>query len=317
MKTLVRVWCGLLALLVLVGPALAQDAIQLKYQFKKGENYIYRQTTKMNQVQKVQNQMVVTEISQNNLNVLTPQEVDAKGNFHIKSENKLFVVKVKIPTLGDYTFDSRKKDNDKGGMLGGSLTPLYEKLSGANVTVVVSPQGKLIEIKGLKELLADVLKDNPLAAQFAGGGGDDAAKISFEELFPALPDKAVSPGDKWDTPFELKLPQVGVIKGKKVYWYQGEGTVGKKKTVRIDVATEMALDLNIEMGGAKITGKMAIDTSKGTIHFDPQAGCVVSIASEYSLGGKLNVNVNGMDIPVGTEQTQQVTLELLDALPKE
>jgi hypothetical protein len=316
MKALVQGVCVAVALLVGAGLAQAQDNIKLRYKMKEGEQLPYRKTQKMQQTQTVNNTKVETDIASNEVTVWNLEKVDDKGNLQIKTKNKQLDVKVKIGPLGEYTFDSKKKENDKGGMLGGSLTPLYERLSGSSINITISPQGEVKDIKGLKELLGDVLQGNPIAEQFAGGGSEDAAKVNMAEFVPYLPDKAISAGDKWETPFELNMPKIGKAKGKKVYWYQGEGTVGKVKTAKIDIAQEMNFDLNLNMDGAKVTGMLSITNSKGTIHFDPQRGIVVSMTAEYTLSGNINVSINGMDIPVATEQTQTITMELLDALPK-
>jgi hypothetical protein len=201
-------------------------------------------------------------------------------------------------------------------MLGGSLTPLFERLSGAVIDVTITPSGKVVEVKGYKELIGDLLQGNDIAKQFAGGGSDEAAKAAIGETFPTLSTKAVSPGDKWEEPFTLQLPQVGKVTGKKIYWYQGSGEVGKLKTAKISVATEMSVETNIMIDGAKVTGTISVSSSKGTIHFDPQKGCLVALDSEQTVSGNLNVSVNNMDIPVTLEQVERTTVDLIDELPK-
>ena len=47
---------------------------------------------------------------------------------------------------------------------------LYDRLGTGQFTFTVTLCGKLQKVEGYKELLADLLKDNVLAAQFGGGG---------------------------------------------------------------------------------------------------------------------------------------------------
>jgi hypothetical protein len=152
------------------------------------------------------------------------------------------------------------------------LTPLYERLGAATITLTLTEQGKVSKVAGLKELLADALKDNPIAQQLAGGGSEEAIQLRLAEYFPALPDKAVTPGQRWEAPFQFSLDKVGKATGKRIYSYDGEGTIGKRKTAKISVTTELSYELDYDMGGTKLTGKLAITESKGTIHFDPKRG---------------------------------------------
>jgi hypothetical protein len=305
---------GIVVLGFLADAACAQEATLLRYQPGK-DPLVYKKTQVMKQTQDVMDKKVVTDMKQTEVEIWTVGLTEKK-DLEIKAENKSLNVKINIGPLGEYKFDSRSNDNDKGSALGGALTPLYERLSGARPTYTVSDQGKIAKIEGLKELLADVLKDNPLATQFAGGGSEDAFKLGLAEYFPALPAGRVASGTRWEIPFEINLDKLGKAKGKRLYICDGESTVGKRKTIKISILTEMAFDLDIDMGGAKVAGQMSISASKGTIHFDPKQGCVVSLTNEYTLTGNLNVAAGGMNIPVASEQTQSIRLELLDRLPE-
>ncbi|MCI0681085.1 MAG: DUF6263 family protein [Gemmataceae bacterium] len=313
MKTSLKSLGGLVLLTLATGVG-AQEPTLLRYLPSK-EPLIYRRTSTMKQTQTVMDKKIATEMNQTEIDEWSIAATDKK-DLEIKSETKRLQVKVKIAQLGDYTFDSRKDDNDKGSTLGAALTPLYERMGAARLTYSVSPRGKIAKVEGLKELLEDVLKDNPIAKQFAAGGSDDAVKLGLAEFVPALPEDKITAGSRWEAPFEMNLAKLGKATGKRTYTYEGEGAIGKRKTVKIGVAMELSFDLNLDMNGAKVTGNLSISQSKGTIHFDAKQGCVVSLATEYTLGGNLNVEAGGMNIPVGTEQTQNIRLELLDRAPE-
>jgi len=169
----------------------------------------------------------------------------------------------------------------------------------------------------VKELLGDVLKDNPLATQFAAGGSEEAMQIGLAEYIPPLSKEALRPGSRWEVPYQLNLDKFGKATGKRTYTYDGEGTVGKHKTAKISFTTELSFELDLDQGGAKVTGTLSVTQSKGTLHFDPKAGRVVSLANEFTLGGAINVAAGGQNIPVAMEQVQQIRMELLDRLPEE
>ena len=183
-------------------------------------------------------------------------------------------------------------------------------------TFAVTPRGKLLKIEGYKELLGDIFKDNPLAAQFGGGGSEEAGKMMFGDYFIDLPEKGVQQGARWDAKEEIKLENLGVIKGKRNFFYEGEGKVGKHMTAKFTFSDELTIDIDIDSGGAKVTGTLTLTESKGTIHFDPKNGRLVSLSHDYRIGGNLNVAAGGQNIPVASDQTEQVRIELLDKLPE-
>jgi hypothetical protein len=140
--------------------------------------------------------------------------------------------------------------------------------------------------------------------------------MSYQEAFDQFSEKPVKPGDKWEVPYELDLPKLGKAKGKWIYTYEGPDKVGERPTARIAVALEMEFDLDVEIGGMKVTGKLSAADAAGTIQFDPARGQTVSKKSKYTINGDMAIVVNGMTIDVRMNQKQSATLELLDKLPE-
>ena len=162
----------------------------------------------------------------------------------------------------------------------------------------------------------DVLKDNPIGQQFASGATEEGVKLEFRQTYIQFPEKPVKPGDKWEVPFEMKLPKVGTFKGKYIYEYEGNDKVGRRKTARISVTTELSIEIDIDMSGSKVTGKLSVSESSGTIHFDPEKGQIVSNKYKMTFAGNLNVDVNGMNVPIEQSETHTVTTELLEKIPE-
>jgi hypothetical protein len=315
MKTHTKTLSAVAVVFVLTAAATAQDPVPLRYQASK-EALIYRKVHKLKQTQTVMDKKITTDMTQTEIDQWAVAETEKK-ELQIKAETKRLQVKMKITGVGDYEFDSTKNDNEKGSTLGAALTPLYERLtSGMALTCTITPQGKLTKLEGYKELLGDVLKDNPLGQQLTGGASEEAAKLGLAEFIPLMSEKPVTQGQRWEVPFQLNLEKLGKATGKRLYAYEGEGKVGKLKTAQISVLTELSFELDVDMGGAKVTGTVSITQSKGTIHFDPKKGRLVSMSNEYTLSGNLNVAAGGQNIPVAMEQTQHMSMELLDSLPK-
>lgn len=293
-----------------------QEPVTLRYKANRETKLIYKRVTKLDQQQTVKEMKFKTKIVSTDFNVVTYLGKDDKGNLKLQTENKGMKVKMELPQVGEYTFDSAKETNDKESTLGNALTPVYERLNGSIMTLIVSPDGELKKIEGYDELMKDVLKNNPIGAQFSGGGSEDAARLNFAEFYPLLPKNGVRPGDTWERPYVLKLPKIGKVEGKRRYQYEGMVKQGKRQVAKILVNSELAIDLNLNQGGAKVTGNMSITDSKGTIFFDPQAGNVVSVKNQITMGGLLNVTVGDQNIQVNSEQTQSIQMDLLDRLPK-
>lgn len=308
--------CAAVASLLSAGFAHADDeAILLRHKYEKDHPLNYRTTAETEQVQSFMGQKVTVTMKQTDVTQRSLEAINDDGNLRVKSENKQLTVTMKS-ALGEYKFDSKAAEREKGSVLAGALNPIYERLSGATLTMVITPRGEVKEVEGIDMLLADVLKDNPLGAQFAGGGSKGAARLSQQESSDQLPEQPVKKGDKWEIPYEMELPKLGKVTGKRVYTFEDVDKVGERATVRLGVTLEMSFDVALDMTGVKVTGKMAVTDSSGTVQFDPKRGQTISKKAKYTIGGDLSVEAGGNVIPVRSDQTQSVTVELLDKLPE-
>ena len=317
MKLLRRLGLVTLGLLLVTATALAGEPLKLRYRIKAGERTIYRTRTEIKQNQSVGEMKFENEIRTEQVATTAVDKVDDQGNLHLRQQSERLKFVMKSGPLGEYKFDSLAKEHDRGSVLGKAVTPLFERMSGSAVELVVTPLGEVKEVKGFAELFADLLKDNPIAVQFLGGGSNEAAKSSYADQFPRFKDDAVKPGDFWEVPFEIDLPKLGKFKGKRVYRYEGPDKVGDRTTAKIDVATELEGDLDIDLGEAKVSGTFSTDDATGTVQFDPAAGKLVAMKSGFSLTGDMTITAGGNTIPLRMEQTQTISIEMLDKLPED
>jgi hypothetical protein len=269
----------------------------------------------MKQTQTLMTMKLQNDFKQDVITSRIIESIDPQGIATIKLKAERRKVTSELGPLGKYEFDSQSTERDTGSAIGTSLTPILERLTGSEYQLLISPRGEVREVKGFSELIADLVKDNPFAAQF--GGGDNKAAIQKEQdSYVVLSEKPVSAGDKWEVAYESELPKIGKVKGKTTYTYEGPDKAGNLKTVRIGLSTEMSIDLDIDQGGAKVTGSISSTTSSGTAQFDPAAGRVVSLKRAISLSGQLMVEAGGKVIPVDNQQEQSTTMELLEKLPE-
>lgn len=298
----------------LYGAAHADDGIILKHKFAQGDKLVYRSKLEMKQSQTIMGAVTENTMTNDAISSYTVESVDGMGNAKLRVKGERLKATAKFGMLGEYAFDSESSQRDKSSMIGLALTPLMERMSGIIFEATVPPEGGAIEVKGYADQLRDLVDNNPLTAQFAAGGTDDAAKQSLEGVFPKLPKTVAKTGDTWEFPVEFGLGKTGTLKGKTTYVFANLDKVGDRATAKLNMTTDLTVDINLEMDGAKVTGKISTNNSSGFVQFDMEAGHALSGESSVSMGGTLNVNVNGMDFSVQNDQTMKTTIEYLPKL---
>lgn len=297
-----------------IGHANADEAILLKYKPAKGDKAIYKMNFDMKQSQSIMGMKLDNTIKQETIESRVVDSVDADGNATLKVKAERRKMNADFAAAGKFEFDSKSTERDTTSAIGSAVTPLLERLTGSEYELVVNSLGRVTEAKGYAELVGDLIKDNPLAQQF-GAVDNKTAAHQEQRGFIVLSEKPVKPGDQWEVPFDVELTKIGKMKGTITYTFEGPDKVGDRKTVRIGVASNISLELDIDQGVAKVTGTLSTTSSSGTVQFDPVAGRVVSSKQTSGMSGQLSVAVNGMTIPIDNQQENTETLELLDKLP--
>lgn len=291
--------------------ASAQDAVPFRYKYSTKTPLIYKSTSDVEQTQ--------TAMGKDNKNVFKTMEINqyrlvrvaSDKSFNLERENKGLLIQINIGQLGEYKFDSKADSNEKGSTLGDALTPVYESLYGAVIKINQRPDGSIVSVKGIEQLLGQVLKNNEIARQFVGGT-NAGAKAGQQMVFPVFSKKPVKVGDTWTAAIEMEIPQIGKVTGKRTYKFLETISQNGRKLAKISCVLAMTVKVNLKTGDAKVTGETKIDKSKGTILFDAAKGQVVSKTEVYTVVGDLKVSANGKDIAVKTQQKQTSKLELLD-----
>lgn len=303
-------------LVLFLSAARADDGVVLRHKSAKGDKIVFRSTTDTKQTQEIMGMKLENTVHQEQFVTSTVDSVDDAGNAQVTVKNERIKMSATFDALGEFKFDSASSERDKSSQIGAAVTPLLERLSGMSVQVAFTPRGEVTGVKGYADQLKDILEGNPLAAQFAGGGSDEAAKQSYQDATPNFPEKAVKPGDSWELPYSVDISRVGKMTGKRVFRYAGLDKVGNVETVKLEIGGDMKLELNIEMDGAKVTGTIASVSVTGTIQFDPALGRVVSSEGNATMNGTLNVAAGGQNIPVQNDQSVKTSYLLLEKLPE-
>jgi hypothetical protein len=294
----------------------ADEPITLRYKAKPGDQLVYRNRNSTDQVQKIGEVKLENKLSQEDQSRRTYAEPTQEGTLQYTVKTERLKVQHKLGPLGDYKFDSEVAERETGSMLGDALTPLYERLCGGELQITLTPRGDVKQVKGYTEMVGELLKNNPIASQFAAGGSDNAAVAGVQQHTLRFREDPVSPGDMWEHPIEVELPGLGTGKGKAIYTFTGMKEVDGRKIAEISLNQSLSFDISLETMGAKVTGTISTGNFAGKAEFDPEAGRLLSMKIEQTLSGRLSVDVAGKTINIDQEQTQTDTVELVPAEPK-
>ena len=315
MRTFVASFAILLAVLA-SSFAQAQDGPALRHKAQTGTKQYYSVTTSMKLAQKVNGQNQSTTIESMQILEREVLEPDSKGNLVLRDHALHMTVKMNVGPLGKYEYDSKSTDNETGSTLGDALTPVYDAISGAYVDIVVSPQGEVISVKGLREAVQGAIGENIIAAQFtAGMNSEEGEKLTYSEHFLRFPEKALTPGANWEIPYDMQLGKLGKLSGKARHTYAGVESREGKQLHKITSTLDVSADIDLKTGAVEVSGKVETDSSSSTAWFDAQAGRLVSKTYESSTTGDLVTVAGGMTIPIQQDQTQKIVLKLLDGPP--
>jgi hypothetical protein len=299
----------------LIGSALADEPVLLRYKFAKGDTLIYRATHEERQHQTIADQKIETTTNSEAVTSQVVDEIDGDGNAILKT--KTVSQKRKSDGQNKFEFDSKSTERDTSSEIGAAATPVLERLTGSEYQVKVTPRGYVSEIKGFFEIIADLAKEKPSAPILAGVIPDnEGQKVGEQEHFIIFSEKAVSPGDNWDYSYEVPLKGLGKVTGKSTYTYEGNDRVGDRKTVRIGVKSDLTIDFDMEILGVKLTGTMSSTNATGTAQFDAASGRIVSTKNTSTMTGPLKVEVGGMTFDLGNSQDDTRTVQLLDKIPE-
>lgn len=286
----------------------------LRYKYAPGDVLHYQIKSELAVQQAAGDAVHHMSLSRDDIVSLRVAELDDKGFAHLQQRFVRLTAKGRFDGQ-EFFFDSKATPN-RDARFGKLLNPLYERLAGGEVQLLVGPQGEISEVRGYAELVRDVIAGNPLAMQCAGGGTNNALRVTAEEQSVIFGNKVVKPGEKWEVPIDLEAPALGRVRGRRVYTLVGPDKVGSRPTLRINISTELALDLALDRDGTRLTGRLSTSDATGVAQFDKQAGRLVSLKVGYKLSGKLTTVIKDVTTEIDDDQSHTIAVELLDKLPQ-
>lgn len=282
--------CSLIACLFLAGPALAQTA--LVWKFTKGQVYEVERKTAQKQAVEIKGKEFKQE-RQSTWHVrLEVMEAQAEG-FRIAAV--LTAVEHRLAGAGaTEMIDPR----------------LAEKMQGSTFKLLVSPHGRVLELKGHEEFLNrlaqnDAARVKALRVTFP----EDMVREVFADLFGPLPEKKVAVGDAWERSYVEPIPHFGALRSTVHYVYEGRA----KEEDRIDytIRTMYVLPKSEMMVLFRVVkGSIQSEKARGTILLDAAAGHLVEHERTMLLRGTLTIESMDRQQPLEFTSANEVKIRI-------
>jgi len=277
----------LMAAFLLSLPA-AEDKVELRWKWQKGQELVYKS------VQKTQLEFGGQPMDQHMgyTYSLTIADVAESGEATITVKYLAVVTKGNGPT-GEYDYDSEK---DKEPPAEGPAA-MQAKMVGQSFTMKMTPTGKVTDVQGYDKVLEAMTKGSgeeaaAVRAQLKQMFNNDTFKGMMQQMAPPLPEEKVGKGDSWSNEFQVKMPMIGGM----------NFTLKSKLSDLQDNNAHIEQDIKVELkGGDKdnpLAGLVEIKDGKGkaTAVYSTDKGCFLSQKSSMDM----TISVQGQSMPMKT-----------------
>jgi hypothetical protein len=285
-KTRLLIVLAILAIALLAGCAVKKN---IWGDPKSGLNLTYR----MEENQILKYQISSEEIQELDMMGQTMETKSISGiQFSLQSKG----LKEKNLMLG-ITVDTMKL-NVRGGMAG-DISPDLGAIIGKSFQMSLSPLGKEAGFSGTEALQYQL-----------GPSGKRNIDSSFKNIFPDLADKPVKIGDTWTTKDDVTEKEGNIdihAITESVNTLQGLETVNGLECVKIEAKITGTFDGKGVQMGSKFTFKGNLKGTS-TWYFAYKKGIFVSMKSDTTSKGSVEVSAQGMTIPMKTESRAEINL---------
>jgi len=170
----------------------------LKLNLKKGQHYKQSMVTDMKLNQSVGGQEMTINTKMQFEFTQSVKSINAKGEFELENEYSRIIVTMDV--MGqNISYDSDKKD-EPGTEVSKMLSGPFSKIIGKKFLVVLTPKGKVVEIKGFKQIIETLSKgsSDPNSKKMIEEMLDEhKLSSSFESSYHMFPENSVKVGESW------------------------------------------------------------------------------------------------------------------------
>lgn len=297
---------ALLALFVSC-PAHGQEKTKLRLNLKAGQSYTIAMTM---------DQKITQTVAGNAQNIaqtigmtftLKPSKLDPDGTIHGTYTYDAVRVKMNAPGM---VVDYDSATAVDGAVPNNPMAQTFAALVGQSLEVVMTPDGRVTDLKGADRLMEAVVNSVQLPPgaragleqQIKSQFGDEALKRQFEQMTAIYPEKPVGVGDAWTVEQRMNMGFPMVLKTA----YTLKSLSGGKATADVEGTIETgaaaAADGEAAEGdAAPAPGQPATElsgTQAGTLVIDQATGWLTSGTMKQDIKGKVTVNAGGQKIEI-------------------
>jgi Family of unknown function (DUF6263) len=319
MKTRIKIVVAGLVAIVMSGfasSASVQD-VTLRYRWTKGDNVRYRHTQQstatMSGMPGGMGDMVVDSTMSQVFKVVA-EDTAPDGMVTLRLAYEAVRMEMTSPMV-NLAYDSATPDKASDP----TLKEMFSSLIGESFIIVMTPVGEVRRIDGMGRIMEKVFSkvpQDPAAAAMMNGlknsFSDDAIKSVVSQGFTRFPERAVKPGDAWNSDFAVKNPLIGAITTSVVATLKAIEGSGPDQVARIGTKSTMKPDpkspgtnpmgLTVLLNDGSAEGDLSFDVAKGRLQkANLQSTVTMSMSGSGPDGSAMNIK---------TLVKSQFTLEL-------
>ncbi|MFM9114635.1 MAG: DUF6263 family protein [Planctomycetota bacterium] len=225
---------------------------------------------------------------------------DPDGSVTVISDIRQLQAQLKIPTIGDVTFDSVNPDKATES----PLTPLLKAVATMEWKSTYDRNHSVTSVNGHDKALESL--DGPLRDGVKKRYEPDYLRSIANDALNRIPTKPIKVGDSWEQTSIVRLDSAQSLTFTKKYTYRGTVNQEGKTLDKIEVSTT-AVKLEIE-GAAGVPLKLIksnlkIGKSSGALFFDRQLGRIVSENENIQIVGPITLGVGDQQLPADIDLT--------------
>jgi hypothetical protein len=268
-------------------------AVQLQLKLPKGKTYYQKSTFDQHITQTMMNRQQVIDQSIGTGMRWDVLDVDSQGNMRIR-QTFIWAAYKQTNPMGSVEYDSAKQAAPTAG------AEPFAALLGQSFVVKVTPKGDVLDVNGIEEMRAAILKKLPPGADQSLGMSPAAMfldKKSVKETIGAnlaiYPDKPVELGQSWSKKQTITAG-FGIITDSKWTLQKREGGVdiiATTATLRSDPNSPP-----MQAGGMTMKFDIA-GTAEGALRVEEATGLILSDQSRQQLKGNINVGAPAEGTP--------------------
>lgn len=269
-------------LIAITSSVFAQKTYTLQFKPKEGEKFDAVTSMKSIIKQTAMGQEMVTEMAYDVNMLYDVKKAGANTALNMVYEK----LSMEMNMMGQNMKLSSEDDDSN------PLSKNFKTLKGSEISVIVSPNGDIIDVKGT-EAISEKFKDLSAEEQESLKTfiGKQNLKSMMEQSFKIFPNKPVKTGESWTSTFNLESPyrmtSINTYKLKKV----------ENGIVYLDVIGGISTNgvQKMSMNGIEVDVDLEGD-QKGTMELDEATGTVKNSVINQVLKGK--IEVMGQEIPM-------------------